>query len=526
MNRKLLFLLGLVLCSCLASNAQIYETDLTIHLDKNYEKIKKGSVIKVVGVQYGHLDKEVLIDDTYTNKEDDGKLSNKSTGVDAYFLLLDNNELLGVSKNMPDAFTYEIRNIQQFWDASIINHVLYNLQKKGTQSDLRNEQEEDALDYINRVHAAGIEFNDPYLESYIYSIIAKIAPQALLDGRAGCVNILILNEDTPNASMYPNGTLAMTTGLLASLHTEDELVAILSHEIAHFVLDHSIQNINEAIKRQKRAEFWAALATGLAAGVDVTLASKNRYYMPGVLTAGTALLSFSVATEINRRLGIQYNGIQDAEADGIAKRMLSFLKYDTNALASALNRIRTEQLKNRSKNNYFSQYTYSALIERINQAGTPESKSDKEFEKMMSFAVTNAAALKYESRRYRQVLPLVDQNIENGVATSDDYLLKANCFLALYNDNVKNKEVVDLVNTAKNLDPSNINIYKAEIIANLRLKANNLAQEQLNEYTRKLDQMSEELSKIVSPNTWDSTNDFITTEREWANNMMIKLRGM
>ena len=60
-------------------------------------------------------------------------------------------------------------------------------------------------------------------------------------------------------------------------------------------------------------------------------------------------------------------------------------------------------------------------------------------------------------------------NIKNGVATSEDYILKANCLLALYNDDKSNNEVLDLINKAKEIDKANVNIYKAEILANLRV---------------------------------------------------------
>ena len=54
----------------------------------------------------------------------------------------------------------------------------------------------------------------------------------------------LLRVNDENVYMYSNGTMVIHTGLLSALHTEDELVAILSHEIAHFVLDHSVQNVN------------------------------------------------------------------------------------------------------------------------------------------------------------------------------------------------------------------------------------------------------------------------------------------
>ena len=173
-----------------------------------------------------------------------------------------------------------------------------DLEKKGIQNSLRAEMEKDALEYISKVKAYGLEFNDPYLENYIYSLIAKIAPVTIVDGRPGNVNLLILEDATLNACIYPNGTLVINTGLLSALHSEDELVAILSHEIAHFILDHSIDNVNKNKARQKRAEFWAALATGVAAVAEGVVASQNKYYVPGAATLGVAMMASTIASNV------------------------------------------------------------------------------------------------------------------------------------------------------------------------------------------------------------------------------------
>lgn len=492
---------------CVSAGAQTFETDLKVDILKNYEGLKKGDANKIISVTRS--------------------VSESNPNEEIFTLLLEDGKTeIPVNRNVAAIFGYDIETVQQFWDAEIIDKVLFSLQKKGTQNDMRSDLEEDALEYVQRVQAAGLEFSDPFLETYIYSLIAKVAPQTLIDGRPSNVNLLILNDPAQNASMYPNGTLVITTGLLSVLHSEDELVAILSHEIAHFVLDHSIQNINEAAKRQKRAEFWSSVLTGVAAAADVAMASKNKYYTPGVLTAGTAILSISVASEINKRMGMVFNGAQENAADEVARRMLEFLGYDQNALATALNQIKDQNIKERNKGMYFASYTHPALVDRIKLAGKPITKPNKEYEKLVSFAVTSAALQKYQNRRYRQVLPLVEQNIENNVGTSDDYLLKANCLLALFNDNSKNNEVLALVNKAKELDPSNINIFKAEIIANLRLKATRLALDQLQDYITKLRAMEDNLSSVGSPNTWDSNYSFIRSELEWANKMTIKLKGM
>ena len=134
--------------------------------------------------------------------------------------------------------------------------------------------------------------------------------------------------------------------------------------------------------------------------------------------------------------------------------------------------------------------------------------------------------MKFEDRRFRQVLPLVNQNIYNDVATAEDYILKANCLLALSNDSQNNMEILELVETARSLEPTNINIYKAEILGNLRLRKFDVAQQLLQSYISALNEIEMQLKDIESDITWDANYKFVISERDWANRMLIKVKVM
>ena len=506
--RSFLVLLS-CLCIGLTASAQAYKVDLDATLLKNFEKIKKGEKVKITSVVHDVIE---------------GK--NYNTNLEDVYSIVIGTDTIQVNSKIGDRFNFRYDNVQDLWDEQIICNVLVSLQKKGTQNSLRNEMEEEALDYISKQKEYNMVLNDPYLENYIYSLIAKIAPVDIVDGRPGNVNIVIIDNPTLNAGMYSNGTMVIHTGLLSALHTEDELVAILSHEIAHFVLDHSVQNVNKATSRKKRAEFWAALATGLTAVAEGVAASKSNYYAPGAATLGMAVLSTTIASQIVERLGMNYNAEQEEEADRIAVRVLELLGYDKNALATALNRMQENMVKERSNMMYFQSYTHPALVDRIKKAGIPQNITSPKYEKEVSFAITSSARLKFEDRRFRQTLPLVDTNIKNGVATAEDYILKANCLLALHNDDASNNEVLSLINKAKAIDESNINHYKAEILGNLRLRKFGIAQQLLQNYIVALNEMENHLKDIESDNTWEVNYKFIVSERDWANRMIVKVKVM
>lgn len=501
--RRLLSLLVFI-TGCCGIYAQTYEIGFDAKVLKNYSIFKKGSNVHVDSMKHElDFDQSDIPQHSYTLYTSAGSVK--------------------VKEKLEKVLDVDYKNAQNFWDAQVIFNVLEDLTKTGTQEDIRAEMENDVLEYIGRVKRNGGDFNDPFLESYIYSLISKLSPDVLIDGRPGVVNLLILSGSTANAFMFPNGTLCITTGLISLLHSEDELAAILAHEIAHFVLDHSIQNYNKMKRAQKRAEFWAAFATILTGVAEGVAAAKNPYYKPGLATLAVAVAASQIASELCKRWGMSYSRKQESEADDMAKELIKVIGYDPNALSTALSRVEESMKQERSIEMYFAS-DHPALIERIKKAGTPSKNVDKTFERIISFAVSDAATLKMEDRRFRQALPLVSQNIDNNVGTADDYIQKANCLLYMKNDAQSNLEVTRLINEAKRIKPQNINIYKTEIIASLRQSKYSAAGSLLESYRQKLNSMLK-YDETIPELEKNRIYNFVQSELMWADDMAQKLKA-
>ena len=196
--------------------------------------------------------------------------------------ILINGETESVWFGQLEKITFTPTNCKEFWINQALKQSTYkNLLTTGFQYKLRAELEDDAIEYLYYVRKNSLTFDDSYLESYLYSLAYRIYPTSISDGRPGILNLKIIKDFTPNAFIFPNGSMFVTTGLLSTINSEEELIGILAHEISHFVLDHSVLNINKAIQRKKNAEFWAAFATVAAAATEGYLMSKNSYYTPG-----------------------------------------------------------------------------------------------------------------------------------------------------------------------------------------------------------------------------------------------------
>jgi predicted Zn-dependent protease len=120
-----------------------------------------------------------------------------------------------------------------------------------------------------------------------------------------------------NAVGTPGGFVVVTTGLLRSARSEDELAAVLAHEVAHVQLGHAVQPV-ESARRQERLT---------AVALEGTSDDVHRFF-GNVVTAGTDLV-------LDRGFGKK----NELAADAFAARTLREAGYDPAALTAFLSRL-------------------------------------------------------------------------------------------------------------------------------------------------------------------------------------------
>lgn len=127
--------------------------------------------------------------------------------------------------------------------------------------------------------------------------IKKVLCEVVGTDRCGSVRIYVVRDASFNASMAPNGLMLVNTGLLARLHSEAELGAILGHEFAHFELRHSLAAFRSR-RQAGDAIAWISLA-GAAGGY------------------GTGSISSAVVGALYR-----FNRSQETEADVLSAKFI------------------------------------------------------------------------------------------------------------------------------------------------------------------------------------------------------------
>lgn len=85
-------------------------------------------------------------------------------------------------------------------------------------------------------------------QAYVQALLTTVSQGS----RKGFRYRAFLYETTvPNAFALPGGVVVVTTGLLSTLHSEAELVAVLAHEVGHVELSHCMDGVRFEILERK-----------------------------------------------------------------------------------------------------------------------------------------------------------------------------------------------------------------------------------------------------------------------------------
>jgi len=124
----------------------------------------------------------------------------------------------------------------------------------------------------------------------------------------------VLDSDVVNAFALPGGPVFVTRGLLEKIGSEDELAAVLGHEIAHVNLRHGSAQISRQMGVQIVLE-----AAGAAAGGSETAAAAG-----------------SLAKVVAGLVDLKYSRDQESEADHYGLDYMVNSGYDANGMVKLL----------------------------------------------------------------------------------------------------------------------------------------------------------------------------------------------
>jgi predicted Zn-dependent protease len=122
--------------------------------------------------------------------------------------------------------------------------------------------------------------------------------------------VRVFVDQTPNAFALPGGKVGVNTGMFKVIRSQDELAAVLGHEMGHVVARHT----NERVSRQMLAQTGLQLLSGYAGN------HASAQTVQGLMTAaggGTQLL-----------LLLPNSRTQESEADALGQQYMAKAGFD------------------------------------------------------------------------------------------------------------------------------------------------------------------------------------------------------
>ena len=147
--------------------------------------------------------------------------------------------------------------------------------------------------------------NDAKQNAYVRCVVSALVRQLPAQGQSVGWETAVFANKEPNAFALPGGKVGVNTGIFSVARNQDQLAAVLAHEIGHVIERHH----DERITRQMGAS-GAVQLLGALAGDYGSLATQG-----GGLLAQTGFL-------------LPGSRVQETEADVVGQRLMANAGFD------------------------------------------------------------------------------------------------------------------------------------------------------------------------------------------------------
>ncbi len=142
-----------------------------------------------------------------------------------------------------------------------------------SESDMRQQAELSYRETLTKERQKGTLNADPALTSRVRAITSRLIPaSAAFRPEAAKWNweVNVIRSDQVNAWCMPGGKIAVYTGLITKLKlTDDEIAAVVGHEIAHALREHARERASEQMGAQVLIGGASILLGAGQAGADL-----------------------------------------------------------------------------------------------------------------------------------------------------------------------------------------------------------------------------------------------------------------
>lgn len=174
----------------------------------------------------------------------------------------------------------------------------------------------------------------PALTAYLNAVMAKLVA---VSRRPHCrVHVWVTPHDAPQAVALGDGGVLVTMGFLRNLKNEDEVAALLAHEVSHILEDH---HASDAFVDSQDA-FLSGLDTANAAGSVLAQFVDPRLSQGLQVASLMGELAYSVSEGL---IAPAWTRDQEDEADLLGTDLLARADYNPRAMAAIMDIIKTQE---------------------------------------------------------------------------------------------------------------------------------------------------------------------------------------
>lgn len=149
---------------------------------------------------------------------------------------------------------------------------------------------------------------DPKINKYVKCVAQTVAKEAQGRTDSDSWEVVVFKDKTANAFALPGGKIGVHTGLLDVAKTQDQLAAVLGHEVGHVIARHGNERVSAAMATQ-----GAMMGLQMLAGDNL----KDKGWVLGLIGAGA---QFGVL--------LPHGRTQESEADVIGLDLMAQAGFD------------------------------------------------------------------------------------------------------------------------------------------------------------------------------------------------------
>lgn len=195
-------------------------------------------------------------------------------------------------------------------------------------TELVYAESEDATLKIRRVL-----YDNPWVQDYVNRVGQRLVPP----DSDKLYAFKVTYHPIPYAYTLSTGTVLISTGMVSMLDNEAQLAYILGHELAHVYKDHwktkvmmSLAEDDYNVRQARKVARWAGIIAAAGAAVGGISTKSGQGAVTGGLIGVVA--GYAIGSVFNRQIGVDWETVQENEADDFAMKLTLDNQYDANEI--------------------------------------------------------------------------------------------------------------------------------------------------------------------------------------------------